>query len=88
MGQKKPHLGSYFDFWTGNLNEGYSASISIRIGTYGNKPHIKSSCVIDFPSKGEQMIFYQNENNRNELITLLENYWNPYGLSINGIDSY
>lgn len=82
--KKFPHLGSSFTLWTGNIKEGHSASISFRLGAYGNKPHIKSSCVISFPYEGEQMRFYMEETNRQNLIKLMIGYWKPNKVLING----
>lgn len=75
--KKNEHLGTSFALWTGHQEEGESASINFRLGAYGEKPHIKSGCVISFPYSGDQIDFYQNEKNRNEIIELIQNHWNP-----------
>ena len=81
--KKFQHLGSSFTIWTGN-DEGYSASISFRLGAYGDKPHIKSSCVISFPYLGEQVEHYKEDKNKQDIVSLMVNYWKPNKILING----
>lgn len=82
--KKFPHLGCRVSFWNGIEEEGLASDISFNLGAYGAKPHIKSSCVIRLPYQGKQFEFYSEQSNQQKLIKLMENYWHPDKLLING----
>lgn len=75
-------LGTYISYWTGNTTEGNSANISFNLGGYGEKSFNKNSCVISLPQNDS----LYNQEEREQLLKLMIEYWKPSQLRINGID--
>lgn len=82
--KKFPHLGCRISFWNGMEDDDTTADISFSLGAYGDKPHIKSVCVLSLPNKGKQFEFYKEKSNQNSLIKLMKGYWHPKKILVNG----
>ncbi|MCT1526443.1 Imm52 family immunity protein [Sphingobacterium hotanense] len=79
-----PDLGTQVWLWTGHKEDGYSATVNFSLGKHANNPNLKNACVVNLPYKGEYADYYKESINRKALIHLMQEFWKPDLLLVNG----
>ena len=76
--KKFPEFGSIISYWTGH-EEGQSGAISFNLGAFGSKSFNNNTCVLNLPYEGDFCSIKATG-----LIQLMNNYWKPDKILVNG----
>ncbi len=82
--KKFPQLGAGISLWNGNVTDGNASAITFSIGSSSTNPNIHNSCVVSLPIEGEGADYYKVPENQKKLIELMNDFWKPNFLLVNG----